>query len=589
MSDLYELLSEAHGVAEKGPRIPRGLEQKVVRVTPDYQRIQKLPRREWQEAPELDQLVDLITQHCRTPAGQQKLRPVQAAALREIHDLRGGFLPIRVGGGKTLISLLSALLLDAQNPLLIVPAALVEKTRIEARKLALHWRIPPIKILSYEKISRADRGWLAEQPHDLVIADECHKLKSTGAGVTKQVRRLLQRKNPPMFVCMSGSITARGIKDYRHLLVWALRDGAPVPRDPFEGLMWSLALDEKIEDDQRADPGPLQELVPGAEGETEIERARDAYRRRLVSTPGVVTTREDVPQVGLQLSVTQLPASPDVRAAMEYMRSTWCTPDDHPFETAIEMYMHANEIASGEFFYRWDPRPPEPWMAARKAWSKFCRSVLSNSRTYDTPMHVVRAIMAGELDDGGLFQAWKDVEHTFKPNSVAVPLGDTDTVLRYAANWLRQNPDTGLVWVQHRYAGERLSQLSGVPYFAREAKNKKGELIELHERSAIVSIQSCSTGRNLQRWNKNLVISPPTMGAVWEQLLGRTHRDGQEADEVSCEILLIVREQYQALYQAIRDADYTQRTTGQPQKLIYATRDAAWPDLESLLLSDQLL
>jgi hypothetical protein len=185
---------------------------------------------------------------------------------------------------------------------------------------------------------------------------------------------------------------------------------------------------------------------------------------------------------------------------------------------------------------------------------------------------VVAAIQSKQVDDGGLYSEWKAIEPTFEPNSV--PVGIDDTTLNYAAKWLEEHPDTGLVWVSHKYSGRRLSELSGVPYFGASAMDaRSGKLVEEHNASAIVSIASCREGRNLQRWNANLVLVPPTVGSWWEQLLGRTHRDGQEADEVTCEIPLMLREQYEALAQAIQDAEYTQLTTGMPQKLVYATKD----------------
>jgi len=283
MDDLFAELTDAFG-EPAGPKVPRNLPDRVVRITPDYLRIQRLPRRDWRKAEELARLTELLTALCKTPHGQQSLRPVQAAALREIFQCGGGFLPIRVGGGKTLVSLLAPMILggdksrgmlphprckDGVKAMLAVPASLRDKTHIEARKLALHWRIPPVKVVSYETISRAKVGWLADHDINVFIADECHKLKTGNAGVTKQVRALF-RKIKPIGVFMSGSITARGIKDYGHMLVWALGDGAPLPKDVFERLMWSYALDEKIQTEERAEAEPLLELYEGrvnAQGE----------------------------------------------------------------------------------------------------------------------------------------------------------------------------------------------------------------------------------------------------------------------------------------------------------------------------------
>lgn len=601
--DLYAVLVEKFG-EPKGPRVPRPGEDRKVKVTPEFLRIQKLPTRDWMKAEDLAAGTELLSRALRTELGQQSLRPVQAAALREIHNLRGGFLPIRVGGGKTLISLLTSVVLGAQRPVLFVPASLREKTKIEARKLALHWQIAlGIRIFSYEQLSRAKPGWLDTccdgLPPDCIIADECHKLKSTGAGCTKAMRAFMRRHTRDKgeahvpFIAMSGSITARGIRDYRHLLVWCLGEHAPVPRDAFEALVWGLAIDEKVEPDQRADPGPLETLLTDAlrldadlEGKDALERARIAYGLRLVHSYGVITTKEDIPKVGLTLSAVHVDAPPKIREAVELMRNTWCSPiDEWPFESTIELWQHANEMAGGGFCHVWDPRPPRPWLEARKAWAAYCREALSDHKNLYTPMHVVSAIERGQLDDGGVLEAWRKVKPSFEPNTVPVTIDDT--TLEFACDWLKSNHNTGLVWVSHRYTGRRLSEMSGIPYYHAKAENDRGELVDLCKTSAIVSVHSCREGRNLQRWNANLVLVPPTVGSWWEQLLGRTHRDGQEADEVTCEIPLMIREQYEALAQAIRDAEYTQHTTKMPQKLVYAVKSL--PDLNEAIRSGELL
>jgi len=603
-NDMFAALVDKFG-EPKGPRLPGAADRKV-RVTPEFLRIQQLPTRDWMAAADLEAGTAALSRALRTEIGQQSLRPVQAAALREIHNLRGGFLPIRVGGGKTLISLLTAVVLGAQRPVLFVPAALREKTKIEARRLAYHWQISlGIRIFSYEQLSRAKPGWLETccdgLAPDCIIADECHKLKSTNAGCTKAMRSFMRRHTRDKgadlhvpFVAMSGSITARGIKDYRHLLVWCLGEHSPVPRDAFEAMIWGLAIDEKVDPDQRADPGPLEDLLTDAlrleadlEGKDALERARIAYGLRLVHSYGVITTKEDIPKVGLTINAVHVEAPPRIREALQAMRDTWCSPiDEWPFESTIELWQHANEMAGGGFCHVWDPRPPRPWLERRKEWAKFCREALKEHKNrYHIPLHIIQAIGRGELDDGGVLAAWREIKPSFEPNTVAVPIDDT--TLAYACEWLREHKNEGLVWVSHRYTGRRLSEMSGIPYYHAKAENDRGELVDLCKTSAIVSVHSCREGRNLQRWNANLVLVPPTVGSWWEQLLGRTHRDGQEADEVTCDIPLMITEQYEALAQAIRDAEYTQHTTKLPQKLVYAVKSL--PDLDEAIRSGKLL
>jgi hypothetical protein len=307
--------------------------------------------------------------------------------------------------------------------------------------------------------------------------------------------------------------------------------------------------------------------------EVVLKTARAAYRDRLVSTPGVISTKEDIPPMSLTLHGTVLEASPAVSAAITEMRRTYCTPDGHPFEMPAELWRHARELQC-DFYYVWDPRPPDEWLIARTEWSRYLRDKLKHSRKYATPGDVTEAVKNGELEDGlELYTAWQQVRGVFKPNTV--PVWISDTTLNYAANWLNTGKaDSKLCWVEHRAFGPKLSDLTGIPYFGEEGKDRNGNDVDNHVGPAIVSVRSCSTGRNLQyRHCQNLYTSPMSKNNWWEQSLGRTHRDGQPEDEVTAEVLFMCREAYSSMVYALREAEYTYHSTGQPQKLGYCTRD----------------
>jgi len=66
-----------------------------------------------------------------------------------------------------------------------------------------------------------------------------------------------------------------------------------------------------------------------------------------------------------------------------------------------------------------------------------------------------------------------------------------------------------------------------------------------------------------------LVVSVKPSGRDWEQLLGRTHRMGQEADEVECWVYLHTEELRAGMAKAFVDAKFLEETLG-VQKLNYA-------------------
>lgn len=86
----------------------------------------------------------------------------------------------------------------------------------------------------------------------------------------------------------------------------------------------------------------------------------------------------------------------------------------------------------------------------------------------------------------------------------------------------------------------------------------------------IASWHAHGEGKNLQHWSKNLFVAPPSSGKTWEQVLGRTHRAGQQADEVVADVWLHAEELRASFIQARADARYIEATLGSRQKLCYA-------------------
>ena len=81
--------------------------------------------------------------------------------------------------------------------------------------------------------------------------------------------------------------------------------------------------------------------------------------------------------------------------------------------------------------------------------------------------------------------------------------------------------------------GRAVAEAGDFPFYGAGDVAAAGILQENGKRTVVASIKAHGTGRNLQAFCRNLVANPPSDGATWEQLLGRTHRQGQEADEVT--------------------------------------------------------
>jgi hypothetical protein len=519
-------------------------------------RVVALPRR----APDLP-VVDQ-TERFRVDGGEQVLRPVQSLALCELTLRRGLFAPMRVGAGKTLVSFLAASAVHAERPVLVIPAKLRSKTMRELGELRRHWKVEPLQVVSYELLGREQHaGWLESVRPDLLVFDECHKVRNKRAAVTRRVRRYVEAHPDTVVVAMSGTITRRSLLDYAHLLRWCLGDEhAPVPRELWELETWAAALDEQRDPmSRRVAPGALLVLRgPEEDGLSPRDAARSAFRRRLTETSGVVATRGE-PGCVASIALTSLlpPESAPIEQAFDRLRSAWEAPDGQPLADGFAVDRVARQIGMG-FYYAWDPPAPPAWLEARRVWCAYVRSVLRRSRSLDTELQVRR--QHAETPE---CRAWLAVRDDFEPTVVARWL--CDSVVQRAAELLRE---PGICWVEHVQMGEAVAALADVPLYGAGGLD-----VPPTGRPVVMTVQSGSEGRNLQAWSRNIVLSPPASGSVWEQLVGRTHREGQQADEVTLEVAGFCREHVQSWWKSVADARYVEQTTGAVQKLLMVDHD----------------
>lgn len=566
--------------------------------TREVSRIASLPRRQWTDEAAA-RLAEMLTRELRTPRGTRTLRPIQAIALYEAMECGGLFGPIRVGGGKTDLGFLLPLVLEAKRPILLLPAALIEKTWRERSVLAEHWRLPTnLQMVSYESLGLVQSAQKLEYVRpDLIVADEAHMLKNHRAGRTRRVARYMHAHPETKFVGVSGTVMKGSLADFAHLLRWALKDGAPVPKTGDEAQVWADALDERVNALARRRPGAIFDLgradggagagagAAGGAGGDELSRARRVFQARLLETRGVVASpRSDGVACSLRVQALEYQPSLVTERHIDRMRRgceaegilPWTTPDGWAFSQAIEFRMYLRQLALG-FNSIWRPRPPPDWVAARRDWAAFVRETLARSRTLDTELQVVQAVDAGRLETDAL-AAWRAVKDSYEYRVEDV--WHDDAALQACAAWMRQ--ERGIVWAEHRFFARRLAEITGAAYYGANGVDERtgASIVDVRAGKAIIaSVQANATGRNLQMFSRNLVTSCPPSAATVEQLIGRTHRDGQEADEVVVDVLLGCREHHDAFQRALEGARATADVLGHDQKLLLS--DVVMPDVSA--------
>lgn len=503
-----------------------------VRDTPDLRRVRDLPRLDWPSlvaelkphvlarvAKDLrpcrgGKMVDGLCSVCGTPLD---LRPIQVAMLAYTHEYFGGFFTARTGAGKMLVSLLIPTVLASKKPLLLVPASRVDPTYAALATYKNHWKITAPHVLSYERLSQAPYAeTILKLGPDVCTADEAHFLKDKDGSRWKRFTRWQGRC---AFVAMSGSFANRSPEEWGHLAIRALGDNAPIPLDYIERQEWARALDHKSQ--VPLQPGALLTLSPPlSTGEVGFEAACIQFGRRLVSCPGVVSSGFDVPDIPLTCEVKYLEPSRPIKEAADHLIRNWETPCGYPFDQALDLWRHLREVSTG-YVQRWKHIPPQHWLTARKNLSIYYRDIIDEGM-YDTPGQVDIAVADERLPRPREFDEWERVQDDYEIELVPVWL--CDSTLEWAAEWLQQG---GICWTMHPAFGERLAQMTGLPYFREAGCDATGKHIEKHRGACIASVQSCGTGNNLQQFNRNLFVSCPPSGLL-EQTVSRTHRDGQK-------------------------------------------------------------
>jgi hypothetical protein len=120
-----------------------------------------------------------------------------------------------------------------------------------------------------------------------------------------------------------------------------------------------------------------------------------------------------------------------------------------------------------------------------------------------------------------------------------------------------------------------LLQNSGFPVEHAKAGDEWNSKLADPERTAskwlVASMPAHGTGKNLQYFQNQFFLQWPRPATTAEQVIGRTHRNGQEADELV--VLTCNSSEFDQMCFAatLVDALYIHQTTGPRQKLIYGT------------------
>lgn len=527
------------------------------------------------------------------------LLPAQTAALWQLATGGGLFGAIGVGAGKTAIVCLAGRAAGAQYVVALTKRKLLPALRATYEALERHTtaKLPPMQTMTYGELSHANgtatldrivRDCKARGQRLLIAADEAHMLAAPTSARTKRFLRVFDAAPDTVFAGVSGTMADHQIKQFAHLAELACRHHSPVPRpsvggDALDAFGACLDADGRPSAGDFAALGPFWNRwapTPGGQyvlhGKERAAWARAAFNKRLVTTPGVVCTTEA--SVGASLVVRRLrePAPcPEVAELLRQLEDDGVDPRGDVMPSSDDLWRVARHLSVG-FYMAWvwpGGVKDEEWIDARRGWHRALRDELEeHSREgYDSPFLVtaetLRRIARGESSPLiRAWRAWDVVRHRPEPPSV-VRWVDTSLV-EHAVARLRASRQPGILWYESQ-AVEAALRLLGVDVFGRGRPAPDGVTKGW---PIAASWRVHAEGANLQHgWAHNIVLEPPAAGKVWEQLIGRTHRQGQRRDEVTVDVYTHAAAFRHALAQGQRRAEFVEGTLGNRLRLNLAT------------------
>ena len=383
---------------------------------------------------------------------------------------------------------------------------------------------------------------------------------------------------------------------------------------------------------KRPNPGPILPLVNWAKENFPEERFdrnltgfRKAYKMRMMTCKGTVCSGDN--ELGVSLVIRTNPVIDkessegwdELDRLAKQVMDEGLTPNGDEIEHAMHSWKWLYEIYGGGFYneLKW---PGVAEYAERKSiteieaeyileralvhheagqvYACLLRKFLNNHSAphLDTPMLVGKSLYdhKDQYVPTRLYKAWKDwkdLDFEARPDrdsfAVRVCPYKVDQGIDWAMNLPAVNREQGfpeetggIIWYHHQAVGQWLHEKLAERGCDRvlfcpagAVGNKRIIKPENWNKIAIASILAHREGKNLQHFKNQWFVQFPRPATMAEQVMGRSHRTGQDADELIVNLNLTVPFDHITFSATLNDSAYIHQTTGNRQKLIYASYD----------------
>jgi|GEM_PF-3273782 len=465
-------------------------------------------------------------------------------------------------------------------------------------------------IMPYSYLSTTDTSFLLNtiEP-ELIICDEVHRIKNRRAARTRRLMDYITNKQP-LLAALSGTITSKSIMDYQHLIRYALDEHSPVPRIIAMAQDWAGILDTEVQpsENQLKILQPLrkwaQRNFPTEPFPFTVAGMRKSFKQRLHSAPGVVASFES--GIGTSLIFHNKPAPQPGEPLMELIKKVeedWKTPNGDEIDFGIHKFKWLYELSSG--FYNQLIWPSEEALAERKKISlPEAKSILERAKEHhaatqeyaaelreylknphpeaDTPMLVGLEISknGGRRVGSTLANLWrkvKSLDFEGRPERDQSQVRIDDFKIQEAIRWAQQVKGGALLWIYHQEMGrwlvEAMREAGLEPLYAPAGAHGNRVILNPKNQGRLIvaSISAHGEGKNLQAFQEQYFLQWPRSAKVAEQVLGRTHRQGQKADTLVVEMNRTLLFDHIMFAACLTDALYIHQTTGNRQKLVFGS------------------
>jgi hypothetical protein len=455
----------------------------------------------------------------------------------------------------------------------------------------------------------------------LMICDEAHQVGRRSSARTRRLIRFVDQHQPGL-LALSGTITSKGVMDYHHLIRAALKEGNPLPNSvPLTG-EWAALIDSDAAGfEDGALTGPLKPMVdwasscfPDQKFRSDRTGFRLAFKTRLMSAPGVVSSGDA--DIGTSLIYCNRPVENheqtenwnEIKRLIAQIEDLWLTPNGDEIDCAIHTFKWLYELTAG--FYNLLTWPEPSVLAARRSipedsaldlierakvhhaagqeYARVLRKYLEDAPTgLDTPFLVGQDMHRHGASNvpHKLFEAWsqwKALDFDGRPERDSKPVRvcpyKVDAAVQYA---IGAHKHGGVIlWHHHQEIGrwmiDRLREAGAEDVLHCPAGPEANAAITDPanvNKIIVASISAHGEGKNLQHFSQQYIVQWPRPAKTAEQVVGRTHRQGQKADELFVQTNNTTEFDKMVFAACLNDALYIQQTTGVRQKMIYAAYD----------------